>query len=434
MSKGNGSPLAIDEEEEVLGTALSGPQNYLWLAVKLGLRPEHFYLPKHRRILRAMMEVGLQKRPIDSMTVGAAVEQHGISQDEINRLALKSGSFDPEPRVERIIQIAERRNQWEAAHQIINASQAGDDEELARALARVQSSVRLETKSHDRVSASKDFADHLRSPAPIERFSIPWKALEEYSPGGFLRHHFVSIIGWSGHGKSIMLDQMLTGFSEQGYKVGLYMTEMDRRERVSRYVAAHTGIPAAKLLLKNGLDNYEATRAADWIEQNPLPFDPIDAEGWSAMRMRQHAILNEYDVIATDTVNNIPHRRREDFEDEIRTLASAAKIAGCLTIGVFQLNQQRRDGNVDPPPSLRDIRETGLVEHLSDRILALHWDNENGQQYDSGTIRLLKCRGGKQGGKVDVGRRPGTFRFNDEAMSKAEKRAASRQTAEIGFA
>lgn len=421
------APIAAAEEQEVLGTALAGPQNYLWLAVKLGLRPEHFYSERHRRIFRAIMEVGLQKKPIDTMTVGAVVERHGITPDYLNDLTLKAGSFNPEPRVERIIQIAERRNQWEAAHQIIEASQAGDEERLAQGLSQIQTSVRLETKSHDRVSASRDFADHLRSPAPIERFSIPWKALEEYSPGGFLRHHFISIIGWSGHGKSILLDQMLTGFSEQGYKVGLYMTEMDQRERISRYVAAHTGIPAAKLLLKNGLSALDADYAAAWIEANPLPFDPIDAEGWSAMRIRQHAILNDYDCIAVDTVNNIPHRRREDFEDEIRTLASAAKIADCLTLGVFQLNQQRRDGISDPPPSLRDIRETGLVEHLSDRILALHWENENGEQYDTGTIRLLKCRGGKQGGRVDVGRRPGTFRFTDEAMSKAEKMAGSRQ-------
>lgn len=424
----NDAPVAFAEEEEVLGTALSGPQNYLWLAVKLGLRPEHFYSEKHRRIFRAIMEVGLQRKPIDSMTVGAAVERDGITQAQVNALALKTGSFDPEPRVERIIQIAERRNQWEAAHQVINASEAGDEERLAQALGQIQTSVRLETKSHDRVSASKDFADHLRADDPLEVFSIPWKELEKYSPGGFLRHHFISVIGWSGHSKSIMLDQMLTGFSEQGYKVGLYMTEMDQRERVSRYVAAHTGIPASKLLLKTDLHPSEANRAATWIEKHPLPFDPIDAEGWSAMRIRQHAILNDYDCIAVDTVNNVPHRRREDFEDEIRTLASAAKIAGCLTIGVFQLNQQRRDGTVDPPPSLRDIRETGLVEHLSDRILALWWENENGQQYDTGTIRLLKCRGGKQGGKVAVGRKPGTFTIEDDAMS------LSRQKAELSLA
>lgn len=408
------APTALPEEQEVLGTALAGPQNYLWLAVKLGLRPEHFYSERHRRIFKAIMEVGLQRKPIDTMTVGAVVESDGISSDYLNELALKTGSFDPEPRVERIIQIAERRNQWEAAQRIIEASQAGDEEGLAQALSQVQTSVRLEVKSHDRVSASKDFADHLRADDPMEVFGIPWKGLEDYTPGGFLRHHFISVIGWSGHGKSIMLDQMLTGFSEQGYKVGLYMTEMDQRERISRYAAAHTGIPAPKLLLKNGLSKYEASRAASWIEENPLPFDPIDAEGWSAMRIRQHAILNDYDCIAVDTVNNIPHRRREDFEDEIRTLASAAKIAGCLTIGVFQLNQQRRDGISDPPPSLRDIRETGLVEHLSDRILALHWENENGQQYDTGSIRLLKCRGGKQGGNVKVGRRPGRFRFDED--------------------
>ena len=425
---------AHDAEEEVLGTALSGPQNYLWLAVKLGLRPEHFYSEKHRRIFNAMMEVGLQRRPIDTMTVGVLVEKHGITQQTLNDLAAKTGSFDPEPRVERIIQIAERRHQATAARQIIQAAEQGNDELMAEGLSQIQTSVRLETKSHDRVSASKDFADHLRADDPIERFSIPWKALEEYSPGGFLRHHFISLIGWSGHGKSIMLDQMLTGFSEQGYRTGLYMTEMDQRERVSRYVAAHTGIPASKLLLKNGLSKQEAARAASWIENNPLPFDPIDAEGWSARRIRQHAILNDYDCIAVDTVNNIPHRRREDFEDEIRNLALAAKIAGCLTIGVFQLNQQRRDGISDPPPSLRDIRETGLVEHLSDRILALHWDNENGQQFDTGTIRLLKCRGGLQGGKVTIGRRPGTFRFTDDDMEHAENVASVRQPATLDSA
>lgn len=425
-------PTAIPEEQEVLGTALAGPQNYLWLAVKLGLRPEHFYSARHRRIFEAMVDVGLAQKQIDSLTVAAALEQDGITQRDLNDLAAKTGSFNPEPRVERIILIAERRNQWEAAQRIIEASQAGDEEALARALSQVQTSVRLETTSHDRISASKDFAEHLRTRASVERFALPWKALEEYSPGGFLRHHFISLIGWSGHGKSIMLDQLLTGFSAQGYKVGLYMTEMDRRERISRYVAAGTGLPAADLLLKTGLSDNQAARAAAWIEANPLPFDPIDAEGWSAMRIRQHAILNGYDVIAADTVNNIPHRRREDFEDEIRTLASAAKIANCLTIGVFQLNQQRRDGISDPPPSLRDIRETGLVEHLSDRILALHWENENGRQFDTGTIRILKCRGGLQGGKVAISRSTGTFRFEDDEMI-ADRAAERRQAATLSF-
>jgi replicative DNA helicase len=409
-------PMAIAEEEEIIGTSLSGPQNYLWLAVKMGLRAEHFYHPRHAAIFEAMMKVGLAKRPIDTMTVAAEVEAQGITPAQVNKLALSSGSFDPTARVERVIQVAERRHQTRAAQQIIQAAREGNDENLALALSQVHTSVRLETRGHDRIAASRDFADHLRSADPIETFNLPWKDLEVYSPGGFLRHHFISVIAWSGYGKSIMLDQMLTAFAQQGYSCGLYMTEMDQRERIARYVSAHTGISAAKLMLKNRLSDPERDRAAKWIIDNPLPFDPIDAEGWSGRRIREHALLNDYDCIAVDTVNNIPHRGREDFEDEIRTLASAAKIANCLTIGIFQLNQQRRDGISDPPPSLRDIRETGLVEHLSDRVVALHFENSDGQQESTGTIRLLKCRGGLQGGKVDIEHDRGHFRFGDKKM------------------
>ena len=312
---------------------------------------------------------------------------------------------------------------------VISATRAGDDEALAVAMGKMQTSVRLEVRDHDAQSASIDFAKHLRSAEPIETFRLPWKDLMDASPGGFLRHHFVSIIGWSGYGKSILLDQLITDFAKQGYRCAVFMTEMDRRERIARYVAAGTGIPAAKLLLTNRLSDPERARAARWIEENPLPFDPIEAEGWSAMRIREQAIVEGYDVIAVDTVNNIPHRRREDFEDEIRTLVSTAKLAGCLTMGVFQLNQQRRDGISDPPPSLRDIRETGLVEHLSDRILALHIENANGKQQDDGHIRLLKCRGGMQGGQADILHRRGHFMFEDKAMRDRRRAEEQRERA-----
>lgn len=426
------APQAVREEKDILAICLTGPRNSILLAVKLGLVPEHFYQQRHGDIFRGMMEVGLQKKPIDSMTVAAHMEGEGVSFNDLNKIIMDSPSAGTnlEARVERVIQMAERRNQWEAARRILSATDAGDEEEIAQGLSQIQSSVRLETQSHDRIAVARDFASHLRSNDPTETFRLPWKDLEFYSPGGFLRNHFVSVVGWSGHGKSVMLDQMLTGFSEQGYRVGVYMTEMDKRERIARYVAAGTGLSSSSLLLKTGLNDIDRERAAKWIEANPPPYDPIDAEGWSAMRIRQHAIINNYDCIAVDTVNNIPHRDRASFEDEIRTLVSAAKIAGCLTIGVFQLNQQRRDGISDPPPSLRDIRETGQVEHLSDRVMALHFENENGEQFPNGTIRFLKCRGGRQGGKVEISREHSPFVFEDSRLTELRKR----QSADIRLA
>ncbi len=86
-----------DAERGVLGAALLDADKVMPFAVgRKNLTPEAFYNPNHAYLWRAMMQMAIEKRPIDVLTVAEKISQNG-GLEKIGGIAYLNGMLDSIP-------------------------------------------------------------------------------------------------------------------------------------------------------------------------------------------------------------------------------------------------------------------------------------------------------------------------------------------------
>lgn len=422
-------PQNLDAEESVLGALMVSKSTHRAVFLT-GLAADDFYRDRHRLIYTAIQRLSGQGDPVDVVSVVAELERTGQldpagGKDSVASLAARVPAPGSARHYAEVVLEHARSREIDAVAKSLQQSVVERQDIEESVTEAIRCLIKPLTSAGEPVEPEElaaDFFDFLNSDEPVDVMELPWKPLNRFCAGGFKRQQVTVLTGPTGEGKSTVLDSMLESFHRQGFRCGIYATEMTSRERMARWLAKQTRIPYHRLILKQ-LGQRDHKRLLPWVNgQNLPPWSFRNAEHWSAQRIGQDILARGLDVAAIDPINLIPGANRTETMEEIaQELKVLALRARCHVISVAHLTKSA--SKFKERPTLGDIRQSGMIEANANHVMLLHRDRgENLVPKTTGWLGFLKARDGIPDG-VPVEFQPGRYRFDavDETKPAGEQ-------------
>ena len=394
-------------EEAVLSCVLLA-NRLLPKMLDVGLRPDHFAYEQNRVCFGSMVALFDEGETVDELTV---VQRSMLPREVVQVLAAAAPQASSAlTYVKDLIALAERRKLVEAGELLIAAGQSNDLSLRDEAEALMASRVDGISRTYSPDDLSSRFFDRLER-GQRKAYSWPSHRLNELVGG--LRPGEVTLIGgWTSHGKSVFLDDVLVHVAEQA-TAHLFINEMTADERTDRLIAKRTGVPALRVAQKEQLSKGQLAAVVAAIPN--LPFGITEAAGWTVQEIGREIRRRGYQVVGVDIIHLIEYREERDLASISRALNVVAKETGCHILATVHLKDERLKTSVPPPPTLSDIKGAGALKQDADNVLFVYRECDDlGSPGDDAKIWFAKARQGQTGGiRATFNPNRMTFRMED---------------------
>ena len=437
MEYGRVPPQALDLEEAVLGAIML--EKDAVIAVLDILKPESFYKEANQKIFRAIIDLSMNQKPIDILTITEDLKKR-------NQLSEVGGAL-------YITQLTSRVAS--AAHLEYHARIVAQ-KYIQRELIRISSEI--QTRAYDDsndVDELLDFSEAAlfgiaegnikRETAKLNQLiKSAIEQIEEASkrddslsgvPSGFTkldritsgwqRSDLVIIAARPSMGKTAFVLTMARNIAvDHKQPVAIFSLEMASLQLVNRLIVAETELPSDRI--RNGrLEQFEWEQLEYKIKnlvEAPLYIDDTPAISIFELRAKCRRLKNLHDIqliiidylqLMSGSSDNKGNREQE-VSNISRALKGMAKELNIPIIALSQLNRsvELRTGN--KRPQLSDLRESGAIEQDADLVIFIHRPEKYGLDTDDygnslkgiAEIIVAKHRNGPIG---DV-----SLRFRDE--------------------
>lgn len=434
-------PYSEESERAVLGGLLLEP----FRIKALDLRPEDFYLEKHRSIFRGMLRVEGAGAGIDERTLQADLETRGEFETAggMAYLALLDLDLPDVGRLDTYAAIvrerAQRRRLIEQAGEIIRGALDGSIDAAttaSRALAAANSVLEESAPQSYRslaelAEATIDNLERRADRGTAGTIITPWPKLnailEHLEPG-----EIMLVCGPPGGGKTSFLVQMMESLAlEQGKSVGVVSLEMKATELTERLLSRRTGVAFSMIRsysgrMSQGQRNFITQELRKWhgsdipIEIDDSPFQT--AQDIAARLRRLHHCRRGVDAFLIDYAGLIrldnPRNRDLELMASVNTVKGVAKEMGVPCVLFSQVNHEAVQEAVRGrrPRALAQTAGGTALPQAAYAQLYLDRDvDEDGEFQERGRFVVAKHRGGPTG-KVPV------F-FNGPTMTWEEREA-----------
>ena len=394
-------PQNIEAEESVLGAMLVTGRALKQIRAESGLTPKHFYFDKHREIFAAIAKVVERTGTADELLIGNEIPEHKLYVSELAARVPAAGNAMHYAAI--VLSCANLRAKLQGAQMIIEGVREHGDEEGSATLIReglqlAASDFSVEAERTSGQEILEEIFDTFDQDREGEVMELPWPELNDCVLGGYRRKQMSVLAGFENMGKSFVLDQMLAGFDEQGFKCGIFATEMAREERAARWLTSKTAVSLERIL-RNQLEPKHMSRLLEVANKHGrLPFDYFECFDWSADRICERIIFGGYDVVAVDPVTEIPGFEKPEAAAAItRRFKQIASRANCHVILVAHLNRQRLKDpkGVKPRPLCVDLKGSGTLAQAANAVLFLHREQDSeANVLPEGEIYFDKVRNG----------------------------------------
>lgn len=384
-------PRDNDLEQAVLSCVLLTAK-MLPRMLDVGLRPEHFAFDQNRACFGSMVTLFDEGATIDELTVQ---QRSGLGKDFMSVLAAAAPNASSAVTYARqLMELWERRRLVEAGGLLRTAGEANNMELRDEAEALLAARVGSVSRTYEPDDLSSRFFDRLER-GQRKGWSWPYGKLNDLVGG--LRPGEVTLIGgWTSHGKSVFLDDVLIDVAQHA-KTHLFINEMTADERTDRLIAKRTGVPALFVADKEKLSRLQLQSVVDAIPN--LPFGITEAAGWTAQDIRREITRRGYEVVGIDIIHLIEYREERDLAAISRALNVTAKETGCHILATVHLKDERLKSNIPPPPTLSDIKGAGALKQDADNVMFVYRECDDvGAPGDDAKIWFAKARQGQTGG------------------------------------
>ena len=388
-------PYSLDAEQAVLGSLLKDPSCLPMVSDML--KTEHLYIPQHREIYTAIINIDTMGGRIDPLVVLEELKQKGVYDDVGGKTYLMklAQSVPSTENVESYIQIIidkyYLRTLMLTARDILDktgeASESPDvlldmAEQKIYDIRRGKNTAGPVKVSDIIVSDVFDRLKKLGSADPKEKeqyMGIPtgFSYLDKVLAGGFHRSDLILIGARPGMGKTSFALNVARNMAVKGRKVLFFSLEMSNEQLAQRIISTEARIVSNKLRTGEISD-------ADWEKlglalQNlvnaELYFDDTANITVPEMKARVRR-MKGIDCVVIDYLQLMSGAKRtENRVQEISEITRSLKLmAKDLNIPVVTCSQLSRNTakTSDHRPQLTDLRESGSIEQDADIVLMLH--------------------------------------------------------------
>ena len=423
MASGNlNLPYSLDAEQAVLGAILKDPE--CLPTVSDMLKIDHLYLPQHKAIYTAILNIDTMGGRIDPLVVLEELKKEGVYDDIGGKTYLMKiadavpSTKNVESYIKIIIDKFYLRTLMLTAREILEKT--SDGTESPDHLLNLAEQKIYDIRRGKNVSGPAKVSDIIMSdvferlkklgsadPQEKEKYiGIPtgFSYLDKVLGGGFHRSDFIVIGARPAMGKTSFAWNVARNIAMKNRKVLFFSLEMSKEQLAQRIISTEARIISNKLRTGDITDS-------DWEKlglalQNlvncELYFD--DQANINVNEMKARALrMKDVDCIVIDYLQLMSGTKRsENRVNEVseitRGLKMMAKDLNIPVVTCSQLSRGVAKNSNDHRPQMTDLRESGTIEQDADIVLMLHREDyykNNEEDSDTESANIAEVIVGK---------------------------------------
>ncbi len=423
MASGNlNLPYSLDAEQAVLGSILKDPE--CLPTVSDMLKIDHLYLPQHKAIYTAILNIDTMGGRIDPLVVLEELKKEGVYDDIGGKTYLMKiadavpSTKNVESYIKIIIEKYYLRTLMLTAREILEKT--SDGTESPDHLLNLAEQKIYDIRRGKNVSGPAKVSDIIMSdvferlkklgsadPQEKEKYiGIPtgFSYLDKVLGGGFHRSDFIVIGARPAMGKTSFALNVARNIAMKGRKVLFFSLEMSKEQLAQRIISTEARIISNKLRTGDITDS-------DWEKlglalQNlvncELYFD--DQANINVNEMKARALrMKDVDCIVIDYLQLMSGTKRsENRVNEVseitRGLKMMAKDLNIPVVTCSQLSRGVAKNSNDHRPQMTDLRESGTIEQDADIVIMLHREDyykNNEEDSDTESANIAEVIVGK---------------------------------------
>ncbi len=416
-------PYSLDAEQAVLGALLKDPE--CLPVVSDMLKIDHLYLPQHKAIYTAILNIDTIGGRIDPLVVLEELKREGVYDDIGGKTYLMKiadavpSTKNVESYIKIIIDKFYLRTLMITAREILDATNSGNDSPdslLDLAEQKIYDIRRgKSTSGPSKISdiVMSDVFERLKKLASADvkereqYIGMPtgFSYLDKVLGGGFHRSDFIVVGARPAMGKTSFALNVARNIAMKGRKVLFFSLEMSKEQLAQRIISTEARIVSNKLRTGDITD-------ADWEKlglalQNlvncELYFD--DTASINVQEMKARALrMKDVDCIVIDYLQLMSGTKRTDnrvneVAEITRGLKMMAKDLNIPVVTCSQLSRGVAKNSTDHRPQMTDLRESGTIEQDADIVLMLHredyYKNDPDAETDPESVNIAEVIVGK---------------------------------------
>lgn len=414
-------PYSLDAEQAVLGALLKDPD--CLSTVSDMLKIEHLYLPQHKSIYTAILNIDTLGGRVDPLVVLDELKKEGVYDDVGGKAYLMKiadavpSTKNVESYIKIIIDKFYLRTLMQTAKEILDETNNGTDSPdklLDMAEQKIYDIRRGKTTSGpSRVGdvIMSDVFERLKklgSADPQEReqyIGMPtgFSYLDRVLGGGLHRSDLIIIGARPAMGKTSFALNIARNMAVKGRKVLFFSLEMSKEQLAQRIISTEARIVSNKLRTGEISDNdwEKLGLALQNLVNAELYFDDTASITVPEMKARARRMKN-VDCIVIDYLQLMSGTKRSDnrvneVAEITRSLKMMAKDLNIPVVTCSQLSRGVAKNAGDHRPQMTDLRESGTIEQDADIVLMLHRESyyKNDAEDEDGLANVAEVIVGK---------------------------------------
>ncbi len=388
-------PCSLEAEKAVLGALLLNDENVAQV-VEL-LQAQDFYVPSHRVIYQAIVDIAQRMERVDLVTLQDVLDKKGqleaiggvvqllSLQEDIPSLGLVA------QHAKIIKEKAVLRDLINSASVIISTCFNQEDREINSVLDEAEKTIfQISNKRAEQnfvqlnIWVKKTFqhlSDIKSNSGGLTGIASGYEVLDQMT-SGFQKGDLVILAARPSMGKTALALNIGSHAAANGLNVGVFSLEMGGEQLTLRLLSAESNI--AHHNIRNATitsDEWvELINAASRLSERKLFIDDTAGLDIMALRAKARKLKSQHgiDFLIIDYLQMLHStKKHENRHQEVSEISRALKaLAKELQVPILALSQLSRavDSRMDKRPMLSDLRESGAIEQDADVIMFLYRD------------------------------------------------------------